>query len=295
VTGSGLLIDTPLRVAPSLLGAPLAPRWRRAAALVIDLAIIVLPSVLVGFGAAWLSLRAQDPAATRAVREFVNAPDKAARSRASQRLLPLLVRADAEGLPAAARLAIEEGRLEEAERLLGDHDIHVTFSFTDHPEPLQPKQVRLDLRRLVPKSLRALSALGVAGLYFTLFTASSRGTTPGKRLLGIRVASLGGGRVTLFESLERFGGYFHVGGTIGIGLVDLWHEPNRRLAHDRIAGTVVIRDVPAAVQGVVTAEPPVPGPASEQAPDVGPVAPAEGARPAASQSGAASSDPAESK
>ena len=45
MTDSGLLIDTPLRVAPALIGAPLAPRWRRAAALAVDLAIIVLPSV----------------------------------------------------------------------------------------------------------------------------------------------------------------------------------------------------------------------------------------------------------
>jgi hypothetical protein len=140
VTGSGLLVDTPLRVAPALVGAPLAPRWRRAVALGIDLAILVLPSLAVGFGAAWLSLRAQDPATTRAVRDFVSAPGREARSRAARQLLPLLVRADAEGLPAAARVAIEEGRLGEAERLVADHDIHVTFSFTDHAEPLAPSR-----------------------------------------------------------------------------------------------------------------------------------------------------------
>lgn len=280
MTGSGLVIETPLRVAPALIGATLAPRWRRAAALAIDLLIIVLPSVLVGVGVAWISLRAQDPAATRAVREFLGGQaDAAARSRAFRNLLPLLVRADAEGLPAAARVAIEEARLDEAERLISDHDIDVVFSFTDHPEPLQPKHIRLDLRRLVPKSLRALSALGVAGLYFTLFTAGSRGATPGKRLLGIRVASLGGGRVTLFESLERFGGYFHVGGTIGIGLVDLWHEPNRRLAHDRIAGTVVIRDVPLTASAVV---PPAPGVA--QGAKAESAAAGDGAAPAAEES-----------
>ncbi len=40
---------------------------------------------------------------------------------------------------------------------------------------------------------------------------------------------------------ERFGGYFASFGTFGLGLLDLWREPNRRLTHDRVSNTIVVR------------------------------------------------------
>ena len=43
------------------------------------------------------------------------------------------------------------------------------------------------------------------------------------------------------ESFDRFGGYTQVPGTLFFGLTDLWRDPNRRLAHDRGANTVVLR------------------------------------------------------
>jgi len=83
--------------------------------------------------------------------------------------------------------------------------------------------------------------LAVPGLYFTLLCAGRRGRTLGKRLLGLEVVRLDGGRLSLVDGLERFGGYFGIAGTVGIGALDLWREPNRRPAHDRAAGTVVLR------------------------------------------------------
>ena len=60
-------------------------------------------------------------------------------------------------------------------------------------------------------------------------------------MLGIRVVRLDGHRLSLMESFERFAGYLHIPGSLGIGLLDLWHDPNRRLPHDRAAHTAVVR------------------------------------------------------
>ena len=51
---------------------------------------------------------------------------------------------------------------------------------------------------------------------------------------------LDGRPLTIWESFERFGGYFISVGTFGLGLLDLWRDPNRRLAHDRVSNTVVV-------------------------------------------------------
>ncbi|MCM2258139.1 MAG: RDD family protein [Vicinamibacteria bacterium] len=256
-----------LRVSTHLLGAPLASPQRRALALAIDLALLILPSVAVAVFASWLSIRASEPRAAEAVLRIVTGRAEGdERQRALRDALPLLARGEARGLPVAARLAIEEGDVDRAAALLRDHHVAVTVAFSGHKEPhLEPGQIRLELQRLVPAKFRALATLGLAGAYFIFFTAGRRGATLGKRLLRIRVARLDGEPVSLFESLERFGGYFHVGGTIGIGLIDLWHDPDRRLAHDRIAGTVVIEDRPP-VAPAAAPEPPADAPVGDEAP-----------------------------
>jgi uncharacterized RDD family membrane protein YckC len=80
----------------------------------------------------------------------------------------------------------------------------------------------------------------VGALYFTLLTRGRRGATLGKRLLGIRVVRLDGHRLSLMESFERFAGYLHIPGSLGLSLLDLWHDPNRRLPHDRTVHTAVL-------------------------------------------------------
>jgi uncharacterized RDD family membrane protein YckC len=89
--------------------------------------------------------------------------------------------------------------------------------------------------------LRAAAVFGVGALYFTLLTRGRRGATLGKHLLGIRVVRLDGGRLSLRESFERFSGYFHIPSSLGLALLDLWHDPNRRLPHDRVVHTAVVR------------------------------------------------------
>ena len=98
---------------------------------------------------------------------------------------------------------------------------------------------RLQLEDVIPASLRGAASFGVAALYFTLLTAAGRRTL-GKRLARIRILKLDGEPLTLWESFERFGGYFAALGTFGLGLIDVWREPNRRMAHDRQSNTVVV-------------------------------------------------------
>ena len=92
---------------------------------------------------------------------------------------------------------------------------------------------------VLPSIMLTLPSAGLS-LDFTIFTAGRRQATPGKLLLGLRVLKLDGRPLTTWEGFERFGGYFISVGTFGLGLVDLWRDPNRRLAHDRVSNTVVV-------------------------------------------------------
>lgn len=124
---------------------------------------------------------------------------------------------------------------------------------------LRPHSIRINVTEIIPKGVRALASYGLMGLYFGLLTAGRRGQTLGKRLFGIRVARLDGHRLSLVESVERFVGYLHIPGSLGISVLDLWRDPNRRMAHDRVAHTAVVR------AARVTKRAPAPHPASEPA------------------------------
>jgi uncharacterized RDD family membrane protein YckC len=77
-------------------------------------------------------------------------------------------------------------------------------------------------------------------LYFGLLTYFWNGQTLGKRLLKIRVISLKGHRLTLWQCLERSLGYGASALEGGFGFVQaVWYE-NRQAVHDRIAETAVI-------------------------------------------------------
>ena len=85
--------------------------------------------------------------------------------------------------------------------------------------------------------------LGWVGLYFTATTALWQGRTAGKRLFGIRVVRLTGRPIGWWASFERFGGYAAGFATGLLGFAQILWDDNRQAIHDKIAGTVVIRDV----------------------------------------------------
>jgi hypothetical protein len=240
-----LLTDTPFRVRPDLVGRPLGSPRRRLVALALDIALLIVPTLAVALGGGVLALRLTDPEGLRALWTVSTKwdLDPAARGEALGHVARLFARYEMPGTPAEAVVAVERGDRAAAAAALEDCDLVYSLSlFGERPEMERPEgAVSVEVERFIPRPLRGIVLLAVPGLYFTLLTAGTRGRTVGKRLLGLEVVRLDGERLSLLDSLERFGGYFGIAGTAGIGALDLWRDPNRRPFHDRAAGTVVLR------------------------------------------------------
>jgi hypothetical protein len=241
---SRTLSDEPLHVKPELIGATLASPLRRVLAFGIDIALMIIPSLLLALSAAAISLSVSDPQAFSGIRSLLisRSLSEQGRERAIKSILPMLARHEMPGMPAAAKAAIEDGKVNEAFDLIRDYDFEFSLQFGEFgPPPLQPRMIRIQIGELIPKSLHFLALYGLAAVYFSLLTSSRRGATIGKCILGIRVARLDGHRLSIWESLERFVGYLHIPATLGIPIIDLWRDPNRRMPHDRSAHTAVLR------------------------------------------------------
>jgi uncharacterized RDD family membrane protein YckC len=79
-------------------------------------------------------------------------------------------------------------------------------------------------------------------VYFGLFTFFGNGRTPGKRLFGVRVASLVHERMSLWHSIERALGYGAAALEFGFGFLQFFIHPYRRTAQDRLAETIVVKE-----------------------------------------------------
>ena len=235
------LTADPLHVSAEHLGQPLASPVRRALALAVDWSILLLPAVAVTYGAAVLSLQLSDPQVYHALRTLVREKRSDEAARAWATIAPLLVRIEAPGMPAEAIVAVEKKSPEEAARILADYSLNFSLGPEEsNGEALAPKTIRIKVDRLIPRGLRPIAVFGVMALYFTLCHASRRGQTAGKRLLKIRVVHLSEERLPLLESFERFAGYLEIPATLGLALLSLWRDPNRRLPHDRVVHTAVL-------------------------------------------------------
>ena len=234
---SGFGVDT------LVVGRSLPAPMRRLAAFAVDSFLVFIPSIGVALGSALLSLYLTHPGELKALRDSLRITEadgiSAEETAILARLAPLLVRLGAQGLPPSVAVAVEQSDFTKAGELLQPYTLNYSLS-AGAPQQATAGSIRLELMELVPTALRSAALFGTAALYFTLFTAGRRGSTPGKRLLGTEVVKLDGRPLTLWESFERFGGYLVSVGTLGIGLLDLWRDPNRRLAHDRLANTVVV-------------------------------------------------------
>jgi hypothetical protein len=83
---------------------------------------------------------------------------------------------------------------------------------------------------------------GWATLYMTVILPWWKGQTVGKRLLGIRVVRLDGEPITWWTAFERAGGYAAGFATGLLGFAQVYWDANRQAIHDRIVGTVVVRE-----------------------------------------------------
>jgi uncharacterized RDD family membrane protein YckC len=78
-------------------------------------------------------------------------------------------------------------------------------------------------------------------LYLALFDGGPRGATPGKRIVGIRVAdAAAGGPIGYRRALIRRLGYFAGGLALYAGWLWLLLDPRRQAWHDKLAGSVVV-------------------------------------------------------
>jgi hypothetical protein len=238
------LTDTPLHVQPALVGSLLASPARRMLAFAVDAALLVVPSVVTAAAIAGVFLWAGDRPAFDALRRLkAGGLDRAEIHRALRDLAPLLVRLECRGLPAEAVVATEERKLDRAAEILAEYDFQISLNISEGEDekPLGPRSVRVPVEKLIPPVARGIALFFVPAAYFSLFTCSRLRATPGKLLLGLRVARLDGEHLSLLEGVERFVGYLHIPATLFVSLLDFWRDPNRRLPHDRTVHTAVLR------------------------------------------------------
>jgi uncharacterized RDD family membrane protein YckC len=207
-----------------------------------DWILLSIPTLAVACIVAVISLLIGDQAGFHGIRTLLMEDLDEERTRSALAdIAPLLVRNDAAGIPAPVRVAVEDSDFAKAGELLVPYELDFSLVVGGDPPPLKANQIRIDILELIPNTIRGIAVFGTAALYFTFLTTGLCPGTLGKRLFGIRVVRLDNRPLGLWESFERFGGYLASVGTFGFGLFDHWREPNRRLVHDRISNTVVIR------------------------------------------------------
>lgn len=243
----------PLNVAPQLIGMPLAPPARRAAAMLVDLVVVALLTGVSGFwllgglALVLLQLRSRQGASARrkvfgwaaagvigllAVAELhgqwserhAEAEPQQATALAPPGVAPA-------GLPPdpAASTAAATPVLSDAQRI----------------EQLEAEIAQLRRPRGWREQLDSLLdeiglGLGWGIVYFSLLPAWWGGQTVGKKLLKLRVVELTGAPMTVMRCLRRYGGYAAGMATGGIGFAQMLWDPNRQAVQDRTAHTAVI-------------------------------------------------------
>ena len=99
--------------------------------------------------------------------------------------------------------------------------------------------VLIDPESLLQLAIAGLVVILTAAIYY-LFFWTLTGQTPGKMLLGLRIVSLDGSRVTLWQALRRFVGYFLSALALYAGYWWVLIDNRRQGWHDKLAGTIVV-------------------------------------------------------
>ena len=124
----------------------------------------------------------------------------------------------------------------------------------------------------------ALIGVGVTIGYPVVFWVLL-GQTPGKLLMGVRIARTNGKRLTIGRALLRYLGYWLSAIPLGLGFLWVLVDDQRQCWHDKLADTYVIYDSRSPVPlsstttsaphpGSMAARPPLP-PANPSAPGAG--------------------------
>lgn len=143
-------------------------------------------------------------------------------------------------LPAVAGDSL--ARLEDRIETLEDRRAAAQTRLTQAEADLQAAESR-GIRARVLDLLDELGfGFGWAAIYLTVILSWWNGQTVGKRLFGIRVVRLDGEPITWWVAFERAGGYAAGLFTGLLGFAQVWWDSNRQAIHDRIVGTVVVRE-----------------------------------------------------
>src|SRR6185503_2500485 len=118
-----LVSDAALAPSSRLVGLPLASPVRRMAAFAFDCILLLLPSLLVAVAASATSLYVTDREAFRAVRTALKRrpADHAEQVAMLGRIAPILVRAEASGLPPSVAMAVHESDFTRAGEILSGY------------------------------------------------------------------------------------------------------------------------------------------------------------------------------
>lgn len=84
--------------------------------------------------------------------------------------------------------------------------------------------------------------IAINWLYFSLQESSPRQATIGKRLMGIYVTDTDGGRLSFLRSTARFFTKILSAIPLGIGFLMIGRTQKKQGLHDKISGTVVVRE-----------------------------------------------------
>ncbi len=107
---------------------------------------------------------------------------------------------------------------------------------------------------ILDRLLGLLDDLGIGfgwgAIYLTIIQVWWKGTTVGKKILGIRVVMIDKRPLNIWLSFERAGGYAAGLATGLLGFAQIFWDPNRQAIHDKVSETIVIQD----------GKEPVPGP-----------------------------------
>lgn len=251
-----------LAVAPEIVGRPLAEPWRRLAAMLVDLAVVGLLS---WFSGPWLGL------ATGAM--LIVLFGNASTAAVALKIVRWLCRGIGATIVGFAVLAIghvsplrDRGLSLDAfldrgpsAAMKASHYVAPDASTNQLRDATDRLQRQVDALKGEVRELRESSgswmrqargfvgALGVtfgwSGVYFTLMAGAFSGRTLGKLLLRTRAVRITGQPITFFDAFVRHGGYV-AGVAMGLtGFLKLLWDPNRQAVEDRIASTVVVRDV----------------------------------------------------
>jgi len=235
--------DKPFRIAPELLGRPLAHPLRRICAMALDLVVAFLLALPTYGSLLYLVTDAQVPGfPDRFNRVFQ--PDVENRGELFHEcaidMVILMGRRVPDKLPAEFLELAQRADREALSPMLVDYSWNASPDHDISSFDTCNKHIVFGRDGIFGPLASSLTWFSTMLLYFTLVTWLFKGRTFGKWVLGIRIFALNGKPISLWRSFGRTGGYTASLSTLGLGFFQTLWDPNRQSAHDQLAGTVVV-------------------------------------------------------